>query len=159
MKLSERLDEHPMIAYYDENGQLFGKRYRHALSNDQMLRCCIQTLHSRPSTREGTCSKTFVVGTHRDLESPCSESRVEKNKKLVDVVTPSLQDQLVYYRLESEVIFPKTPAEQDHQVCAMVRKQIEDEKYAPPPYPLDGFYWSKASLSHQREVSSAVQNV
>ena len=137
MKLSERLDEHPMIELYDENGQLCGKRYRHALSNDQMLRCCVQTIHSRPSTREGTYSKTLVVGTHRDQESSCSESRVEKNKKLVDVLTPSLQDQLVYYRLESEVIFPinsKTPDEQDHQVCAMIRKQIEDKKCAPPPY-------------------------
>ena len=58
MKLSERLDEHPMIKLYDENGQLCGKCcvkcYCHALSNDQMLRCCVQTLHSRPSTREGT---------------------------------------------------------------------------------------------------------
>ena len=137
MKLSERLDEHPMIELYDENGQLRGTPYRHALSNDQMLRCCVQTLHSRPSTREGTYSKTLVVGTHRDLEYSCSESRMEKNKKLVDVLTPSLQDQLVYYHLESEVIFPinsKTPEEQDHQVCAMIRKQIEDKKCAPPPY-------------------------
>ena len=53
MKLSERLDEHPKIKYYDKNGQLCGKPYRHALSNDQMLQCCIRTIHSRPSTKEG----------------------------------------------------------------------------------------------------------
>ena len=35
MKLSERLDEHPMIEYYDLNGELCGKPYRHALSNEQ----------------------------------------------------------------------------------------------------------------------------
>ena len=137
MKLSERLDEHPLIELYDDNGHLCGKPFRHAFSNDQILRCCIQTIHSRPSTREGTHSKILVVGTHRDLEFSCSESRAEKNRKLVDVLTPSLQDQLVYYQLESEVIFPinsSTPDEQDHQVCAMIRKQIEDKKYAPPPY-------------------------
>ena len=126
-----------MIEFYDDNGHLCGKPFRHAFSNDQIVRCCIQTIHSQPSTREGTHSKILVVGTHRDLESTCSESRAEKNRKLVDVLTPSLQDQLVYYQLESEVIFPinsRTPDEQDHQVCAMIRKQIEDKKCAPPPY-------------------------
>ena len=140
MKLSERLDEHPMIEYYDRNGDLCGKPYRHALSNDQMLQCCVRTIHSRPSTGEGKHSKTLVIGTHRDLESTCSETRAEKNRKLVDMLMPILQDELVLYspRLQNpEVIFPinaKTPAEQDHQVCALIRKQVQDKKYAPPPY-------------------------
>ena len=98
MKLSERLDEHPVIEYYDGRGHLCGKPHRHALSNDQMLRCCVRTIHSQPSTGEGKHSKTLVVGTHRDLESACSETRVEKNRKLVDMLTPSLQDQVVFYR-------------------------------------------------------------
>ena len=137
MKLSERLDEHPMIEYYDRNGELLCKPYPHALSNDQMLQCCIQTIHSRPATREGKHSKTLVVGTHRDLEYSCSESRVEKNRKLMDILTPSLQCQLVHYSLGSEVIFPinaKEPDCQDQEVCAMIRKHIEDKKCAPPPY-------------------------
>ena len=136
MKLSERLDEHPLIEYYDVNGELCGKPYRHALSNEQMLQCCIQTIHSRPS-REGKHSKTLVVGTHRDIENSCSELRAEKNQKLTGMLTPSLEDHLVFYNPFSEVIFPinaKTPIEQDHQVCAMIRKQIEDKKNAPPPY-------------------------
>ena len=33
MKLSERLDEHPVIKYYDRNGQVCGKPFPHALSN------------------------------------------------------------------------------------------------------------------------------
>ena len=140
MKLSERLDEHPMIEYYDKNGELCGKSYSHALSNDQMLQCCVRTIHSRPSTGEGKHSKTLVVGTHRDLESTCSETRVEKNRKLVDMLMPILQDELVLYspRLQDpEVIFPinaKTPAEPDHRVCALIREKVEDKKCAPPPY-------------------------
>ena len=135
MKLSERLDEHPMIEYYDRNGELLCKPYPHALTNDQMLQCCIQTIHSRPSTKEGKHSKTIVVGTHRDLESTCSESREEKNRKLADMLTPSLECQLVHYSLGSEVIFPinaKEPDGQDKEVCAMIRKHIEDKKCAPP---------------------------
>ena len=137
MKLSERLDEHPMIEYYDVNGQGLGKPYRHALSNDQMLRCCVQTIHSQQSTKEGKHLKTLVVGTHRDLESTCSESRKDKNRKLIDMLTPLLQDQIVHYQLGSEVIFPintKNPMEQDYQVCALIRKQVQDKKCAPPPY-------------------------
>ena len=140
MKLSERLDEHPLIEYYDRNGELCGKSYSHALSNDQILQCCVRTIHSRPSTGEGKHSKTLVVGTHRDLESACSETRVEKNRTLVKMLKPILQDELVLYcpRLQNpEVIFPinaQTPAEQDHQVCALIRKQVEDKKCAPPPY-------------------------
>ena len=137
MRLSERLDEHPMVEYFDVSGQRCGKHYCHALSNDQILQCCVRTIMSRPSTKEGKHSKTLVVGTHEDIENLCSETRSEKNRKLLDMLKLSLQDQLVYYRLDSEVIFPinaKNPSEQDHQVCAMIRKQIEDEECAPPPY-------------------------
>ena len=38
---------------------------------------------------------------------------------------------------DPEVIFPinaKTPDEQDHQVCALIRKQVQDKKYAPSPH-------------------------
>ena len=140
VKLSERLDEHPMIEYYNRNGELCGKSYSHALSNSQMLKCCVQTIHSRPSSGEGKHSKTLVVGTHKDLASSCSETRLEKNKKLVDMLMPILQDELVLYSpyiQDPEVIFPinaKTPDRQDHQVCALIRKQVEAKKYAPPPY-------------------------
>ena len=136
MKLSERLDEHPVIKYYDKNGQLCGKPFRHALSNKQLIQCSVRTILSQPS-REGKHSKTLIVGTHRDRESYFSESRTKKNRKLIGMLVPSLKDQLVYYHLGTEVIFPinaKKPEEQDHQVCAEIRKQIEDKKNAPPPY-------------------------
>ena len=137
MKLSERLDEHPTIEYYDDNGELCGKPSCYALRNDQMLQHCIRTVLSRPSTREGKCSKVFLVGTHRDLEGSSSESRAEKNSKLIDMLASSFQDQLVYYRPFSEVIFPvnaKNPVELDHKVFAMIREQVEDKTCAPPPY-------------------------
>ena len=68
--------------------------------------------------------------------------RYKRTKKLVDVLRPSLQDQLVHYRLESEVIFlinAKLPDEQDHQVCPMIHEQIEDKKCAPPSYKIGWF--------------------
>ena len=56
------------------------------------------------------------------------------------MLLPILQDELVLYspRLQDpEVIFPinaKAPAEEDHQVCALIHKQVQDKKCAPPPY-------------------------
>ena len=105
MKLSERLDEHPVIKYYDENGEVCGKPFHHALTNKQMIQCCVRTILSQPS-REGKHSKTLIVGTHRDRESYFSESRTKKNRKLIGMLLPSLQEQLVYYHLGTEVIFP-----------------------------------------------------
>ena len=125
MKLSEKLDEHPVIKYYDRNGQICGNPFCHALSNEKMLQCCAQTILSK----EGKHSKTLIVGTHRDQES--------ENRKLIDMLVLSLQDKLVHYCLRTEVVFPinaKTPDEQDHQVCTEIRKQIEDKEDAPPPY-------------------------
>ena len=165
MKLSESLDEHPMIEYYDRNGELCGKSYPHALSNYQMLQCCIRTIHSQPSTGEGKHSKTVIVGTHRDLEPCSSESRAEKNRKLVDMLMPILQDELVLYspRLKDpEVIFPmnaKSPTEQDHQVCALIRKQVEDKKYAPSPYkiPIGWFLLEQDIIKASKGVISKKQ--
>ena len=137
MKLSERLDEHPTIEFYDDNGELCGKPSRYALRNDQMMQHCIRTVLSRPSTREGKCSKVVLVGTHRDLEGSSSESRAQKNSKLIDMLASPFQEQLVYYRPFSEVIFPvnaKNPVELDHKVFAMIREQVEDKTGAPPPY-------------------------
>ena len=135
MKLSEKLDEHPRIEYYDRNGELCGKPYRHALSNYKILQCCVRTMLSQPS-REGKEPKTLVVGTHRDLETFCSESRAEKNRRLVDMLKP-LKEQLIYYLLGSEVIFPinaKAPGNEDYQIFSTIQKKIEDENCAPPPH-------------------------
>ena len=46
------------------------------------------------------------------------------------MLTSSFQDELVYYHLGSEVIFPINAKKNlDHQVCAMIHKQVEDEKF------------------------------
>ena len=50
-----------------------------------MLQCSVQTMLSQPS-REGKELKTLVVGTHRDLEILCTESRADKNRWLVDML-------------------------------------------------------------------------
>ena len=133
LKLSERLDQQPMIEYYKE-GKRCGDPQLCRLRNDQILQRCIQMIHSHPSS-EGNLSHMMFVATHRDLEAECSETRADKNKRLLEMFTPHFLDQLIYYRPFNEVIFPinaKNPTEEDLEVASKICEQIS--KFAPNPY-------------------------
>ena len=133
LKLSERLDQQPMIEYYEE-GKRFGDPQLCCLRNDQILQRCIQMIHSHPSS-QGNLSHMMFVATHRDLEAECSETRADKNKRLLEMFTPHFLDQLIYYRPFNEVIFPinaKNPTEEDLEVASKISEQIS--KFAPNPY-------------------------
>ena len=133
LKLSERLDQQPMIEYYEE-GKRCGDPQLCRLRNDQILQRCIQMIHSHPSS-EGNLSHMMFVATHRDLEAECSETRADKNKRLLEMFTPYFLDQLIYYRPFNEVIFPinaKNPTEEDLEVASKICEQIS--KFAPNPY-------------------------
>ena len=140
VKLSESLDHCPTMEYYDRKGERCGEPCPYFLRNDQILQHCIQTVKSQPSFQgKGGYLKILVVGTHQDHEDESPETRDQKNQKLQQMLMPSLRKELVFYRLSSpkEVIFPmnvKKPGEQDHDVAAMLREAIADEKTAPPPY-------------------------
>ena len=73
-------------------------------------------------------AKLLVVGTHRDKEWRCSESRKEKNEKLLALLAPAFQRTLLYYGEEmKELIFPvntKNPGRQDQEVAEKLRKAI-----------------------------------
>ena len=133
LKLSERLDQQPMIEYYEE-GKRCGDPQLCRLRNDQILQRCVQMIHSHPSS-EGNLSHMMFVATHRGLEAECSETRADKNKRLLEMFTPHFLDQLIYYRPFNEVIFPinaKNPTEEDLEVASKICEQIS--KFAPNPY-------------------------
>ena len=133
LKLSERLDQQPMIEYYEE-GKRCGNALPCRLRNDQILQRCIQMIHSHPSS-EGYLSQMLFVATHRDLEAECSESRADKNRKLLEMFRPHFHDQLVYYHPFDELIFPinaKAPTEEDRKVASMICEQIS--RFASKPY-------------------------
>ena len=133
LKLSERLDQQPMIEYYEE-GKRCGDPLPCRLRNDQILQRCIQMIHSHPSS-EGILSQMMFVATHRDLEAECTESRTDKNRKLLEMFRPHFHDQLVYYHPFDELIFPinaKAPTEEDRKVASMICEQIS--RFASKPY-------------------------
>ena len=127
-KLSERLDEHPWVEYYDNDG-LVGKSYRAMHTNEQMFQHCTRTMQShRSKAGKGKAPKILVLGTHADLEHQCSETRQVKNQKLLEILQPSCSDDIIYYgEDQKQIIFPlnaKEPGEAEHHIAEQIRELI-----------------------------------
>jgi len=72
-RLCDSLSDYPTVEYYNQEGKLTGMPYRSSLTNLEILKCSVRTMHSFPT--EGMHNKIITVGTHRDMEGCCSETR------------------------------------------------------------------------------------
>ena len=128
-KLSERLDEYPLVEYYDDNSMLVGRPYRTAVTHQQILNHCVQTMLSHDSRKDKVSApKILVVGTHVDKEDECSETREAKNRKLIELLVPAFPEQVVYYGQDrKQVIFPlnaRYPGEAEKKVAKEIQEVI-----------------------------------
>ena len=129
-KLNERLDQRPLIEYY-QKGKRLSAPYLSPLSHKEVLQHSLQAILSQAHLQHeqpASSPQLIIVGTHRDLEHKSSETRAEKNVKLVSLLTPCLAENLVYYGQDmKEPIFPvnaKKPQKHDHQVAKSLRRAI-----------------------------------
>ena len=139
-KLSERLDDHPHVRYFDKKGKQCGTGYRSPFSNRDIFQHCIQTVQSLPyTTEESTCPRLGVVGTFRDEEHLCKgESRKEKNKQLREILRP-ISDSVLFRTGLEEVIFPVnaiSPNDEDKDIARKLKQKIESLKPSPEKLPL-----------------------
>ena len=153
-KLSERLDDHPHVEYFNKEGEQCGGGYPSPLSNRDIFQHCIQTMQSLPyTTEEGIYPKLAVVGTYRDEEDQLEgESRDEKNEQLLEILRP-IQDNVLLRagRLE-EVIFPvnaKSPDPEDKAIAKQLRQAIESLK---PPAEKIPLQWYGLELELEKEA-------
>ena len=144
-KLNERLDHHPMIEYYGKEGKPLNRPHPSPLTHEDILKHSFRAVQSQAysqgesqeNTQSQTCAqedsqesspKLLIVGTHRDKEWRCTESRKEKNEKLLALLAPAFQRMLLYYGGKmNELIFPvntKRPGRQDQEVAEELRKAI-----------------------------------
>ncbi len=129
IKLCEKLDECPMVEFYNESGELVGKPYRAALTNEEFLKQGITTMLSRESqSGKGDRQRILIIGTHKDREGDClEETREDKNEKLREVLLP-YTDNVIYYGSDLKcLIFPlnaRSPSEEDHTVAEKIRNFI-----------------------------------
>ena len=108
-----------------ERGKELCKPYLSVLTNEQIVKHCSQIVDCQ--TKD---CRLFVVGTHHDLEHECwTETRSDKNEKLLKLLQPQLGTNLEVYKTGDpvEVIFPvnsKTPKERDYCVVEQFRRAV-----------------------------------
>ena len=129
IRLDESLSDHPLIEYYDEEGNLVGTPYYSPYTNQQILMQCMRVMQSQASQSEdGQCANPIFVGTHRDLEHHCEETKEEKNRKIREILPSTVQAEAVYYGEDmKQLIFPvnaKTPEPEDKEVAAELREVV-----------------------------------
>ena len=131
-RLCDSLKDHPVVEFYDEEGNLVATPYRYSLTCEEILKCMVRTLHSHPTEHKN--SNIMVAGTFRDKEMECSETRAEKNEMLFNLLHPHFPNDLVLYGETMKPIFPlntKHPDEDDQRVAQLLREAIE--RSAPDP--------------------------
>jgi len=155
IKLSERLSDHPLIEYYDDNSNLVGTPYHSAYTNQQILSHCMRVIQAQASqSEEGLCPNTIFIGTHKDLENQCPETRGEKNLKIREMLLPAVERDIIYCGEGlKELIFPldvKTPGSQEREFAGELRRVIVERSHVKPKrIPLR---WDALELALQKRM-------
>ena len=77
----------------------------------------------------------MILGTHLDKEKKSKETREEKNKKMLKLLLPTLQKQIIYHNISTnEVIFPLNavnPGRQEQDIIEQIREVLLGESSIP----------------------------
>ena len=113
------LAKHPVVEFYVD-GKPVGSSFTSAQSIEQLLQHCVRCIHSHRSSTgsESECPQIMVIGTHVDQEKKSIETRDEKNRKILQILSPLDQKQIVYHNLSEKKVF--------FALNAMARGNIEE---------------------------------
>ena len=133
-KLSESLSSRPMIEYY-EDGKALGTPYESHHTTEQLIKEGLQSLHTHRSSRgagkDGEAPQIVMVGTHKDEESKCDESRETKDQKLREMLLPTFEKEIIYYKPgENKVLFPmnaKCPGVEEEDMAQAIVSRFSTE--------------------------------
>ncbi|XP_064392770.1 uncharacterized protein LOC135340370 isoform X3 [Halichondria panicea] len=127
LKLSERLDSHSIVEYY-ENDKLISTPYQSPLTTIDTLKCLVRSMQSH--TINGEKPTLVIVGTFLDETKKSSETVQEKNERLLKNFSLEFTDQLVFYNeAENKLIFSlngKDPGAHEERIAEMIRSVVED---------------------------------
>ena len=133
-KLSENLSSRPMIEYYEE-GKALGTPYESDHTTEQLIKQGLQSLHSHRSSKDAgkdcEAPRIVMVGTHKDEENKCVESRETKNRKLREMLLPTFEKEIIYYKPGTDqVLFPmnaKCPGKEEEDMAQAIVSRFSTE--------------------------------
>ena len=133
-KLSESFSSRPMIEYY-EDGKALGTPYESHHTTEQLIKEGLQSLHTHRSSKgadkDGEAPQIVMVGTHKDEESKCNESRETKDQKLREMLLPTFEKEIIYYKAgENKVLFPmnaKCPGVEEEDMAQAIVSRFSTE--------------------------------
>ena len=137
LKLSKELSAYPIVEYYNKKGECIGVPYHSAFTNGQIVRGCMRAAQPQAmKSSDGKCPKVVIIGTHKDLEDTCSETRAQKNEKLQGMIASNVKDEIIYYGEEmKEIIFPvnaKVPGLEEEKIAEKLREIIVEKSLVEP---------------------------
>ena len=143
-KLSEEFSSHPTIEYF-ENGDAVGAPYKSDHTTEQLFQQGLQSLRSHRSSKDKGCGspQIIVLGTHKDEESKCEESREAKNQRLREILLPGFKNEIIYHHIGTkEVIFPmnaKSPGKDEEIIAKTIRTLVTKHQIHPQNLPFQWF--------------------
>ena len=136
-RLCDDLAKHPVVEFYID-GEPLGSPFNSAQSIEQLLQHCVRCIHSHrpPTGSESECPQIMVIGTHVDHEKESSESRDVKNRKILQIVSPLEQKQIIYHDpTEKQVVIPvnaKLPGNSERDIIDQIRQVLLREGMVKP---------------------------
>ena len=131
-KLSEKFSSRPKIEFY-EKGKPLGTPYESDHTTEQLFQQGLQSLHTHRSSKDkdNQAPQIVVVGTHKDEEQNCGESREAKNQKLREMLLPTFEKEIVYYQPGTgDILFPmnaKCPGDEEKDMAQAICSRFSIE--------------------------------
>ncbi len=102
LRLSDCLDDHPLVEYYKDN-KTVGEGFKSHLSVLDNFKYLLQSIQSHSKECKLVC-----IGTHKDHQSKCKETLSDKNKTLLNFADKdSIKKLTMFFNLGlKDVIFP-----------------------------------------------------
>ena len=131
-KLSENFSSRPKIEFY-EKGKPLGTPYESYHTTEQLFQQGLQSLHTHRSSKDkdNQAPQIVVVGTHKDEEQKCGESREAKNQKLREMMLPTFEKEIVYYQPDTgDILFPmnaKCPGDEEKDMAQAICSRFSIE--------------------------------
>ena len=131
--LSQDLADYPISYFYTDDGKSVGKGIKSSLTNEQIIRVFLQMIASQSTMQKKV--KVMIVGTHKDVEHKCKETRKKKEEKLKDIVTTfGLEKNIIYTdKTYTNIIFAVNalnPGEEDHAIGRKIMEETINETHA-----------------------------